>query len=74
MWCHHGEKLAHNLCHAIEMARTHGAFHYLSYRTEVKLTCVRLGIYLLDGGDECVVHARLLKLEAVRLLCARICA
>ena len=61
------EEAADNLGHAVEVAGTHGALHHGCHLAEVEDAGVFLGIYLLDGGDEGVVHAGGLQLPGVGL-------
>ena len=49
---HEHKELAHDLRYTVEVAWAMRSLHSLSEEAEVKLTGVRLGIHLLDGGQE----------------------
>ena len=66
------EELAHNLRHAVEVARAHGALHDFGHRAEVEPAGVGLGIYLFGSGDECVVDAGRLEECGVGVFGARV--
>ena len=66
------EQLAHNLAHAVKMARTHGTFHHLGNWAKMEHTRVGFRINIFDTGHECDVNATRLEHGGIGLGIARI--